>query len=782
MTCNCNTQLFSLFSLALTQFFVPLAATTADEKSVAVSQDTDPAILTIDRIYDGSEFSGKSFSGKWLSDKAHYTTLESTAAGAQQIVGHDAATGSTVVLVTADDLTPPQASKPLTIEGYTFSPDESLLLIYTNSKRVWRNNTRGDYWVLDRAAGQLKKLGGEIPPSTMMFAKFSPSGKQVAYVHDNDVYVEDLLNNTIQKLTKRASDAIINGTTDWVYEEELGLRDAFSWSPDGKSIAFWQLDTSAVPQFPLVNHTDSLYPEVTWFGYPKVGQHNAECRVGIVNIGTGETKLIELPGDASEHYIPRMEFLPQNQDINEPPRILIQQLNRLQNTNRLFLADFRSNTVSEVMTERDAAWIDVHDELNWLDNASAFTWISERDGWRHLYLVSLDDGSIKKVTEGDFDVIELLTINEPEGIAYFIASPDEASQRYLYRVNLDGTNLQRVTPAGAAATHSYKIAPDANWAIHQVSRFDEPPVWDLVTLPEHKSVRSLEANEALRKTISSLARTPTEFFRVTLPSDESSNEQSQPVELEAWCMLPPNFDATQKYPLLIYVYGEPAGTTVVNRWSSKSYLWHQLMAQQGYVVMSFDNRGTKSPRGRAWRKSIYRKIGIIPPADQAAAAKAVLKSRSYLDPERVGIWGWSGGGSSSLHAIFKHPDLYSTAVAVAPVPNQRYYDTIYQERYMGLPDTNVEGFTEGSPINFAKQLEGNLMLIHGTGDDNCHYQTLELLINELIKHNKQFSMMSYPNRTHSIREGKNTTRHLRDLMTRYILDKLPPNPPPASKK
>ena len=274
MTCNCKTTLGHSFSLTLSHLFIALSFATADEQPGAKLEDSDPAILTIDRIYDGTEFSGKAFSGKWLSGKDSYTTLEPTASGSQEIVGYEAETDSPVVLVSADDLTPAQASSPLKVEGYTFSPDQSLVLIYTNSKRVWRNNTRGDYWVLDRAAGQLKQLGGDIPPSSMMFAKFSPSCKQVAYVHDNDVYVEDLLNNTIQKLTKRASDAIINGTTDWVYEEELGLRDAFMWSPDGKRIAYWQLDTSAVPQFPLVNHTDSLYPEVTWFGYPKVGQQH----------------------------------------------------------------------------------------------------------------------------------------------------------------------------------------------------------------------------------------------------------------------------------------------------------------------------------------------------------------------------------------------------------------------------------------------------------------------------------------------------------------------------
>ena len=764
------------FAFIICQLCVPLALTVADESPKPDAAPEDPSTLTINRIYDSSEFKDKSFSGQWQSGTGSYTTLDSTPADDQQIVKHDGETGETDTLVDADDLTPASASSPLKVESYIFSDDQSLLLIYTNSKRVWRNNTRGDYWVLDRAAGQLRQLGGDAAPSTLMFAKFSPTGKQVAYVRDNDVYVEDLLDHSIQQVTKRSSDTIINGTTDWVYEEELGLRDAFMWSPDGKRIAFWQLDTSAVPQFPLINHTDSLYPEITWFGYPKVGQHNADCRVGLVEIASGETKLIELPGDPSQHYIPRMEFLPQDDDVDQHPRILIQQLNRLQNTNRLLLADFRSNTVSEVMVERDAAWIDVHDELNWLDAATHFTWMSERDGWRHLYIVSLDDGVAKQITSGDFDVIELLKINESDEIAYFIASPDAASERYLYRVNLDGSNLKRVTPEGLPATHRYQISPNAQWAIHQVSRYDEPPAWNLVSLPAHKDVRTLESNEAVRKSVNALARNPTEFFRVELPSEKSeTGEDAAPIELEAWCMLPPDFDKTKSYPLLIYVYGEPAGTTVVNRWGGKSYLWHQLLAQHGYVVMSFDNRGTKSPRGRTWRKSIYRKIGIIPPADQAAAARVVLEQRPYLDPARVGIWGWSGGGSSSLHAIFKHPDLYATAVAVAPVPNQRYYDTIYQERYMGLPDSNVEGFREGSPINFAHQLEGDLLLIHGTGDDNCHYQTLELLINELIKHNKQFSMMSYPNRTHSIREGKNTTRHLRKLMTQFLLQNLPPN-------
>lgn len=731
--------------------------------------------LTVDRIYVGNEFDGKSFNGHWLEGQAAYVTLESSerVKGGKDIVRHDAATGETTVMVGATDLTPPGEDSPLKIESYQWSQDHNLLLVYTNSKRVWRNNTRGDYWLLDRSSRQLRKIGGDAPPASLMFAKLSPTGKNIAYVRDRNLYVEDLFDHTVRQLTHSDSEDIINGTTDWVYEEELGLRDAFRWSPDGQWIAFWQINTEGVGKFPLVNNTDSLYPTVKWFAYPKVGQRNPSCRIGVIHCETAETRWIELPGDSRDHYVPRIEFLPPGENVgDDDPRLLIQQLNRLQNTNRLLLADFRSGSVSDVMTEKDDAWVDVHDELNWIDSAKRFTWISDRDGWRHIYIVSLDGGEAKLVTAGEFDVIELLKVDQHaedpkrSGI-YFIASPDSASERYLYRVGLDGSDLKRITPAGFIGTHSYQISPDANWAIHTQSSTDLPPVTDLVSLNDHQVVRNLENNKALLATVQKLSRSPTEFFRIDIGDG---------VELDAWCIKPPNFDPANKYPLLCYVYGEPAGSTVVNRWGGKSYLWHLMLAQRGYVVMSFDNRGTKAPRGRAFRKSIYQQIGILPPRDQAAAVQAVLAARPYLDPNRVGVWGWSGGGSSSLHAIFKYPDLYSTAIAVAPVPNQSYYDTIYQERYMSLPELNVEGFREGSAINFAKDLQGNLLLVHGTGDDNCHYQTTEMLIDELVANNKQFSLMVYPNRTHAIRERKNTTRHLREMMTQYLLQNLPPGP------
>ena len=747
-----------------------LISTSYSDDGVADGVGEDVASrLTVDRIYHDNEFQARSVSAKWLpssqeSDSA-FTTLEDARSGGQgmDIVRHST-DGTSSVMVKASELIPAGEQVPLEVEDYSWSKDLNLLLIYTNSKRVWRNNTRGDYWLLDRSSRQLRKLGGDASPSTMMFAKLSPTGEHVAFVRERNIFIENLFDHTVRQLTSSPSDDVINGTTDWVYEEELGLRDAFQWSPDGKSIAYWQIDTQGVERFPLVNNTDSLYPEVTWFAYPKVGQRNPSCRVGVVKCGSGETRWISIPGDPRDHYLPRMEFVP-NEDGSGGERLWIQQLNRLQNANHLYVAD--DEGVSLALTETDDAWVDVHDELYLLEDGKRFTWISDRDGWRHVYIASLESGEVRLVTPGQFDVVELLHVNEHVGCLYFIASPHTATERYLYRVKLDGGDVERLTPETFAGVHEYSISPDGKWAIHTRSSANVPPIVDLISLPEHVVVRTIEDNAELVAKLSQLDCEPTEFLQVEIDDG---------VMLDGWCIRPPNLEPDKKYPLFIYVYGEPAGSTVINRWGGNSYLWHLMLAQQGYVVMSFDNRGTKAPRGRAWRKSIYKQIGILPPKDQAAAVQAVLKERPYVDPERVGIWGWSGGGSSSLQAIFKYPELYRTAIAVAPVPNQRYYDSIYQERYMALPHLNAEGFRQGSPINFAHRLEGNLLLIHGTGDDNCHYQTMEMLIDELIAHDKHFTMMAYPNRTHAIRERKNTTRHLRRLMTRYLLEHLPPDP------
>ena len=757
-------------TLALLALFLVSTSTYADEKA-------DTGRLTIDRIYEAPEFGGEHFSGRWVEGFDGYLTWEpsSDPVGGNDLVRNDPATGAKEVIVSAARLVPEGGSGPLNVENYAFSQDRSKLLIFTNSKRVWRQNTRGDYWVLDRGSRELRKLGGSAPESSLMFAKLSPDGLRAAYVRDNAIFVEDLRDHGIIEVSSPTSEpGVIQGTFDWVYEEELNLRDGFRWSPDSKMIAYWRLETKEEPDFPLVNNTAGLYPNIKTFKYPKVGERNAAAYVGVVFAAGGGTRWLDVPGDPRENYLAYLEW-------HKPSGgLVVQQLNRLQQIERVFfatgdtlkegagdppvLANDEPAAMRYVLTEHDDAWVDHQEKIHWIDKGQAFLWLSERDGWRHVYRAPLDGKAETLITPGDYDVIKIEAVDHNEGLLYFQAAPDEPTRRSLFRVKLDGTGLERVTPQNQPGTHEYDISPDAKWAIHHFSAADTPPTVDLVRLPSHERVRPLIENADLKAKFEALQKRPTEFFRVDIGDG---------VALDAWCVLPPDLDPSKKYPLLVYVYGEPAGSTVEDAWDGGNQLWHRMLAQEGYVVMSFDNRGTNVPRGRAWRKSIYRKIGILAPEDQAKAVRKVLSQRPYLDPKHVGVWGWSGGGSMSLNAIFKYPDLYSTAIAIAPVANQRYYDTIYQERYMGLPGDNAEGYTQGSPITHAKGLKGNLLLIHGTGDDNCHYQTTETLINELIRLDKPFSMMAYPGRSHSIHEGPNTTRHLRSLMTSYLRRNLP---------
>ncbi len=738
---------------------------------LAEDAKVDPTQLTLDRIFEGDEFKGEDPPViQWMKRRSGYTTLEKPAGKepGRDLIWNDPATGKKEILVPALRFVPPGEEAPLSVEAYTFSDDESKLLIATNGKRVWRLKTRGDFWVLDIAAGELKKLGGNANPSTLMFAMFSPDASRVAYVRENNLYVQDLRDMSIKTLTSDGSPSVINGTFDWVNEEELHLHNGFRWSPDGESIAYWQINTEGVREFHLVNNTDNLYSQVQVIPYPKVGERNSAVRVGVVNRSGGETRWLSVPGDPREHYIAQMDWA----GTGSSQEIVLQQFNRLQNTNRLMTANAKTGEVQTLLTETDAAWVENSNaKLRWYDEQKKLAWLSERDGWQHAYSITRSDGKPTLVTPGKFDVLSVEAIDSKGEWLYYIASPDNPTRRALYRAKLDGSKTERVTPANQQGTHSYSISPDAKWAIHTYSTFEAPPTVDLVNLPEHKSLRMLVENKELNDRLAKLKRPTSEFFRVTISDD---------VQLDAWAIKPPDFDSTKSYPVLIHVYGEPAGQTVLDRWAAKRHLWHMMLAQQGYVVISVDNRGTPAPRGREWRKVIYRQVGILASADQAAATRSILKERNYLDPQRIAIWGWSGGGSMTLNAMFRYPELYRTGMSIAPVPNERLYDTIYQERYMGLPGSNSDGYRLGSPITFANQLQGNLLLVHGTGDDNCHYQGTEALINELIAHNKQFSMLAYPNRSHSISERKNTTRHLYGLLTRFLNEKTPAGPQPRS--
>ncbi|MBM3964064.1 MAG: S9 family peptidase [Planctomycetes bacterium] len=748
-----------------------------------------PEILSVDRIFSDEFRLDTTPSIQWLADGGYSALVPSEVhRGASDIARYDR-TGARTIILAATSIIPPDRTEPLPIQGYAFSADQKVILLYTNSVKVWRQNTRGDYWVYELASQKLSKLGGEAAESSLMFAKLSSDGTRAGYVMANNIYIETIGSGTPEALTIDGTSEIINGTFDWVYEEEFDCRDGWRWSPDGTRIAYWQVDTHGVPEFTMVDNTSSKYPILKTFVYPKTGEPNASCRIGVVNAKPGSsTQWIDVPGDMRhDFYIPRMEWMESGNEL------CIQRINRLQNALDVMIANTDTGNVQTLLTERDAAWVDMPDErFDWIDHGRLFPWISERDGWRSLYLLdkasdSKSGGSaageidLRRVTVGDFDVTRIVSIDDSKGMVYFIASPDNPTQRYLYSVPwkqpskdrfgvAQPGSLQRVTPADQSGWHDYNISPDYSIAVHTYSSFGNPPRVELVSLPDHKTLRVFTNNDKARASLETLKQPNAEFFRVDIGED---------VVLDGWMMKPMDFSPTKSYPLVFHVYGEPAGQTVVDRWGGNNYLWHLMLTQLGYVVVSVDNRGTPAPRGREWRKRVYRNIGTLASADQSAAAKKILAENPYIDPGRVGVWGWSGGGSMTLNLMFRSPDIYRAGISIAPVPDMRLYDTIYQERYMGLPDANGADYEKGSPISHVDGLVGDLLIVHGTGDDNCHYQGLEKLVDRLVESNKAFSMMAYPNRSHSINEGKNTSRHLYGMMTRFFRKHLPTDLPPA---
>lgn len=665
--------------------------------------------------------------------------------------------------VTTAQLTP-AGGTPLIIKDFEFSPDEKKVLIYTNAKKVWRYDTRGDYWVLDLGTGKLLQLGRSLPASSLMFAKLSPNGQQVAYVSGHNIYVEDLRTGTYKALTKDGTRHLINGTFDWAYEEEFGCRDGFRWSPDGKSIAYWQIDANKIKDFLMIDNTDSLYSFTVPVEYPLTGESPSACKVGVVDVATAKTVWMQVPGDAQQHYIPRMEWIPGQHAL------IIQQLNRHQNESILYTVNAQTGKATQLYKEHDEAWIDVKsrwDDDNmvgwdWIEHGKAFVWVSEKDGWRHLYRVDLQ-GKEQLLTPGNYDVINLLRIDEAHQQLYILASPDNPTQQYLYKVALGGGEAQRVTPIIEQGTHDYQISPDAQYAIHRFSNYFFQPRIELVYMPDHQSGVGSTIAADLQ---SARFKSNLEFFNITTADG---------VTLNGWMSKPSNFDSTRKYPVVFYVYGEPAaGTTADQFGAGRNFLYKGNMNDDGYIYITMDNRGTPLAKGREWRKAIYRKIGVLNAHDQAEGARALFNAHSYIDTSRVAVWGWSGGGSMTLNLLFQYPDIYKTGIAVAAVDNLLTYDNIYEERYMGLPQETKEDYIKGSPVTYAKNLKGNLLYIHGTGDDNVHYQNAEMLLNELIKYNKQFQFMAYPNRTHSISEGEGTFEHLSTLYTNYLKEHCPP--------
>lgn len=722
----------------------------------------DSRFLTLDRIYASSEFRQESSPRiRWINDGNSYVISEPSLSveGGRDMRRVESNSQLTSVWINASELIPEGQVEPLHIADFTFSDDESKMLIFTNTSRVWRRNTKGDYWIFDLNDRSLRQIGVDFSDSSLMFAKFSPNNEFVSYVQAFNLYQENVATGEVTQLTTDGTRDIINGTFDWVYEEEFDCRDGFRYSPEGDMIAYWQLDASEIGTFYMINNTDSIYPKLIPVQYPKVGQDPSATKVGVVSLDDQSTTWIALPGGLKTHYVPGMQWI--DEDL-----LLIQQINRYQNDLKIFTYTPSSSSLKEIYRETEETWVDLsypditsnglaENELVLTADHQHFLRMTESDGWRHVYKVNIKSGKKILLTPGEYDVASMLATTDERLL--FSASPYSSVQRYLYSVDLKGkADTIRHTPGEYDGLNRYDISPNGQFAVHTHESTDEVRTIRFITLPDHSTKVYMAKNEEYLSKLASLAL-PTVSISQVITEDGFT--------IDYRMILPHDFDSTKKYPVLFNVYGEPWGQTAVDR---QVGLWNIMLAQQGYVVINLDARGTPCLLGSEWRKSIYRHIGRTNIRDLAMGAKEILKLE-FLDETRTAVWGWSGGGSSTLHLMFQYPELFTTGMAVAPVPDQRLYDNVYQERYMGLPQDNEEDFIAGSPVTHAKNLEGNLLLVHGTGDDNVHYQGSEILINELIRHNKHFQMMAYPNRSHGIYEGENTTRHIYSLLTRYLM-------------
>jgi dipeptidyl-peptidase-4 len=703
----------------------------------------------------------------WLADGNSFSALEGG-----KIVKTTLPSMQKTTLIEADKLKPAGTTTSLRISDFSWSKDFKKVLLNVETSQLYHKTT-GDAWVYDTVSGKLTQLGKGFAAKSLMFPKFSPDGLKVAYVVQQkknnttvyNIYTEDLGTGRIKALTNDTKDRTINGTFDWVYAEELFMDDGFRWSPDSKKIAYWNIDASKVRNYLMLNTTDSTYSFVVPVEYPKAGEDPSPAKIGVVDATTARTQWMNIAGDPRQNYLTKMEWVNANE-------LILQQLTRKQNESKIIIANAQTGAARIISQEKDEAWIDVKPFWNggdnigwdWIEGGKAFLWASEKSGWRQLYRIGLD-GKESLVTKGEYDVMKLYGIDEPNGYVYFSASPTNATQRYLYRTKLDGTGTaELVNPDKLEGTHSYTFSPNTHWARHSFSSHNYFPASEWISLPDHKP---LDEAKAIAKNLreDAAATKQLSFFQVTTVDG---------IKMDGWMMKSKDFDPTKKYPLFLSVYGEPFGTTVTDTYGTgKSGQFGGNIADKGYLYVSLENRGTPVPKGRAWRKAVYRKIGIVNIRDQAMGVKELLKL-PYVDSTRVASHGWSGGGSSTLNLMFQYPDIFQCGIAVAAVADQLQYDNTYQERYMGLPQENREDFVKGSPYTYAKNLKGKLLYMHGTGDDNVHYSNAERLVNELIKYNRQFRYMTYPMRSHGIWEGEGTSRFLSTLSTNFLLENCPP--------
>jgi dipeptidyl-peptidase 4 len=708
--------------------------------------------LTIEKIFSGAfDTESGAMAGQWLPNGTSMLGVERG-----QVTSTDIRSGKTSVLVRASQL------RGFVSESATLSG--SKILLFGNSRKVWRLNTRGDYAVFDFKSHRLVRLGPAKARSELMFAKLAPKADKVGYVYRNNLYSYNFSTGRTTQLTSDGAGDVTNGTFDWVYEEELGLRDGWRWSPDGTSIAFWQVDARPEPKFTLVDQ--SKWTQVLkQYAYPKAGDPNAKARIGVVSSEGGPVRWMKPAATSWNGYLARMDWVPGSKNL------LIQFLNRRQNRIDFYVVDSRTGKEKLVWTDSDPAWVDVCDTgpngVEWTNGGRRFLAFSERSGRRHLYSVGLDGTSLD-LTPGILDV-DPIGIQVRGTAAYFYASPGDATQRYLYRSSLKSPKPVRLTPDTFAGTNDYSLAPTGGLAIHEFSKLGEPPTTELIELSNHRIVRALSPNATLRRKLAAISKGRIERRTFAAADGRSS--------MDGIVVYPPDFDPTKRYPVLFEVYGGPAAALVHDQWLGLRQIFWWFLAQQGYIVATVDNRGTPAPKDRAWRKSIYLHMNPVIAADQAAAGRQ-MAALPFVDPQAIAIWGWSSGGTNTLQAMFAYSDVWSLGMAVAPGTNIALYDTIYTERYSGLPTEHPKAYFDDSPTNFARGLKGDLLLVFGTGDDNCHSQNSEWLIDRLVAEGKKFTVMTYPNRSHDLNEGKGTIEHVFNTLVDFLKSRIRSGPRP----
>ncbi len=700
--------------------------------------------ITLEDIWTKGTFSARGVAGfNSLNDGRYYCNLDEE----QNLLRYAFASGEVVdTLVKIRDVKNANGGLNLSIANFSFSDDESKLLIATQTESIYRHSSKSVFYVYDL---NKKTLINPIK-DVVRYATFSPDASKLAFVRDNDLYYYDFRLNQEIRITKDGKEnSVINGATDWVYEEEFAIWKGFAWNGNGDKIAFYRFDESKVPQFEMTIY-GSLYPKQEKFKYPKAGEVNSLVNIFVYDIKTELITEIET-GNETDIYLPRMQWT-QNSEV-----LCVQRLNRLQNKLELLLADAKNGKSRVIYTETNAYYIDITDNLSFLKDGKSFVFTSERDGFNHIYLFDLNGKLQKQLTKGNYDVDEFFGVDEKSKLVYYTSSEENAAERYVYAIGLNGKNKVKLSK-GKGWNNAY-FNSDFSYYLNVYSNINTPPVYNLLNR-KGETIRVLEDNSVLREKLKNYSISKAGFA-------EMQNELGD--KMNYFSILPMGFDTTKKYPVLMYVYGGPGSQTVMNRWSGGNYFWYQHLAQQGYIVVSVDGRGTGF-KGEKFKKCTYLNLGKFEIEDQIYAAKQLAKL-PFVDANRMGIWGWSFGGYMAGLGISKGNDVFKAAISVAPVTNWRYYDNIYTERFMRTPQENGQNYDDNSPMNHVEKIKGNYLLIHGTADDNVHFQNAVEMVDQMIKKGVKFDSEFYPNKNHGI-GGSKTRLHLYERMTRFLVEKL----------